>query len=33
MDKVYCAVIDGQVTEEDVDLFAKGLEIDDEDGA
>ena len=33
VDKVYCAVIDGQVTEEDVDLFAKGLEIDDEDGA
>ena len=33
MDKVYRAVIDGQVTEEDVDLFAKGLEIDDEDGA
>ena len=33
VDKVYRAVIDGQVTEEDVDLFAKGLEIDDEDGA
>ena len=33
VDKVYRARIEGQVTAEDAALFAKGLEIDDEDGA
>lgn len=33
VDKVYHARIEGQVTAEDAALFAKGLEIDDEDGA
>lgn len=33
VDKVYRARIEGQVTAEDAVLFAKGLEIDDEDGA
>lgn len=33
VDKVYRARIEGQVTAEDTALFAKGLEIDDEDGA
>ena len=33
VDKVYRAIIDGVVTEEDVHLFANGLEIDDEEGA
>ena len=33
VDKVYRARIEGQVTAEDAALFAKGMEIDDEDGA
>ena len=33
VDKVYRARIEGQVTAKDAALFAKGLEIDDEDGA
>ena len=33
VDKVYRARIEGQVTAEDAALFAKGLGIDDEDGA
>ena len=33
VDKVYRARIEGQVTAEDAALFAKGLKIDDEDGA